>query len=127
MTLCKNAFKDKFSIDERQRQTKVVLEKHYPYKVPVIIQKHHKEKSICTIEKNKFLVPMDMNYSQLMLVLRKRMLDKISPTIAIFLCTEDGKMLSNTELISSVYDKHHDKNDNFLYLFYLGENTFGSS
>ena len=34
------SFKHDYDIESRKKQSKQVIDKYYPYKVPVIIQKH---------------------------------------------------------------------------------------
>lgn len=120
-----NPYKESNNLIRRQTQSKNVLAKYYPYKVPVIIQKHKREQILNPLTKQKFLIPMDMNQGQLLYIIRNRLMLNNNNEIAIFMCTESGTMLSSTDLISQVYDKHKDEKDDFLYLFYCGENTFG--
>lgn len=120
-----NTFKQKYGLDQRRRQTQIVMDKHYPYKLPVVIQKLEREQKLGTMTKQKFLIPMDMNYGQLLYIIRNRLNLHVDSGIALFMTTENGTMLTNRDLISEVYDKHRDEADNFLYLFYCSENTFG--
>lgn len=119
-----NPYKEQTALETRQKQSQTVLEKYYPYKVPVIIQRHHKSEELPEMKKIKYLIPMDMNYSSLMIILRQNILE-CSPSMALFLTTSNGTILSSYDLISKVYDEHKDEDDEFLYLFYCSENTFG--
>lgn len=120
-----NPFKHNYGVDERCMQTKVVLDKHYPQKVPVVIQKLQREQKLNHMARQKFLIPMDMNYGQLLYIIRHRLNISSESGIALFMTTESGLMLTTRDLISEIYDKHKDETDNFLYLFYCSENTFG--
>ena len=112
-------------MSERKKNSSVVIEKYYPNKVPVIIQKSERDKQLPNLEKIKYLIPSEMTYSSLMIYIRNVLIKKLSPSIALFLSTESGHMLCSNEPISKIYIEHSDRDDKFLYLFYCTENTFG--
>lgn len=118
-------FKDDYDIESRKSQSKEALDKFYPYKVPVIIQKHHTERHLQSFKRRKYLIPRDMKYSSLLFCLRRKVVQNVSPDIAIYLMTENGKLLCNTDDILSIYHRNCNKEDGFLYLYYCSENTFG--
>lgn len=120
-----NPFKKKCGLDQRYLQSKAALDKYYPQKVPVIIQKLQREQKLNHMAREKFLIPMDMNYGQLLYIIRHRLNLTNNSGIALFMSTESGLILTNHDLITEIYDKHKDRSDNFLYLFYCSENTFG--
>ena len=120
-----NLYKKNNSFEIRFLQSKKVLDKYYPEKIPVIIQKHKREKNFPQIDKEKFLIPKGLDYAQLLYVIRNRLKLINDPGIALFLSTENGNMLTTNDIISDIYEINKDKEDNFLYLFYCGENTFG--
>ena len=117
-------FKEEYSFNQRKIQSESVLDKFYPQKVPVIIQKHKKDKNLQSNDKRKYLIPHDMKYSSLMITLRHRVFENMPSSVALFLSTENGTMLCHTDNILNIYDKYVDK-DGFLYLYYCSENTFG--
>ena len=60
---------------------------------------------------------------QFVYVIRQRM--KLAPEMGIYLFVgEDCCIPNNTALMESIYYEHADE-DNFLYIKYSGENTFG--
>lgn len=120
-----NKYKLMVPLEQRIKQNTTIMQKYYPDKVAIIIQKHPNEKTLAEFDKNKFLVPLEMNYHGLMMVIRERVCSKISPTTAIYLSTENGTMLTSTQTISDIFHYHKDEEDGFLYLYYTGENTFG--
>ena len=61
-------------------------------------------------------------YNQLLYVFRKY--SKLSPEQAVFIFTENNKLLDFTHDVSYVYRKYKNK-DNFLYLYMAFENAFG--
>ena len=107
------------------RNSSVVIEKYYPNKVPVIIQKSERDKQLPNLEKIKYLIPCDMTYSSLMIYIRNILTRKLAPSTALFLSTESGHILCSSDPMSKIYRDHSDSDDNFLYLFYCSENTFG--
>jgi len=114
-----NDFKKSYSIKKRKNEA-VNIKKKYPGRIPVIVEKA-KYSDIENIDKHKFLVPKDLTMGQFVYVIRKRI--KLSPEKAIFLFV-NNKLPPVTALMSSVY--HEDKDDDqFLYVKYSGENTFG--
>jgi hypothetical protein len=119
-----NLYKLTTPLETRRMQSMMVLQK-YPNRIAIIIQKHPNEKHVACFDKNKFLVPLDMQYHHLMAVIRERVCSKISATTAIYLSTEDGTMLSTNDTVSDIYYAHREEEDGLLYLFYTGENTFG--
>ena len=120
-----NQYKCIHSLEARIKQSSLIMEKHYPDSVGIIIQRHPNESNLADFDKNKFLVPLDLDYNSLMFIIRKKVCSKIHPSTAMFLCTENGTMLTSHSMISEIYDVHKDREDHFLYLYYIGENTFG--
>ena len=92
----------------------------YPMRVPIIVEKCSKS-TINDIDKNKYLVPKDLNMNQFVYIIRKRInLDKSQ---SIFIMVNNSLCPSNTPM-GVVYETHKDK-DGFLYIKYTSENTFG--
>ena len=113
-------FADKYSFDDRFKESKRILEK-YPDKVPIICEKYSKDKSLYTIDKNKFLAGGDLSIGQFIYIIRKRI--KMRPTEGLYLFV-DNTIPPNTRLLSNIYSEHKDK-DGFLYIQFSLENTFG--
>ena len=103
----------------RITESSKIIEK-YPERIPVIVEKSSRSK-VQDIDKNKYLVPDDLTIGQFIFVIRKRL--KLTPDKAIFLFINNKLMPSHT-LMSKVYENEKDE-DNFLYMCYSGENTFG--
>jgi GABA(A) receptor-associated protein len=93
----------------------------YSDRVPVIVSKNPRSANTPEIDKNKFLVPIDLTVGQFMYVIRKRL--QLSPEKALFLFI-DGEVACNAELVSTVYYKMRSP-DGFLYAVYSCENVFG--
>ena len=118
----KKSFKEENSFQKREEESKYILSK-YPDKIPIIIERSHLKNAedIPDIKKKKFLVPNDLQLSQLIYIVRKRI--NIEPHIAIFFFI-DNEIFPSGELVKVIYDKKKDK-DGFLYMTYTGESTFG--
>ena len=97
-----------------------MLEK-YPDRIPIIVTKSRRS-TLSDIDKNKFLVPVDLTVGQFMYVVRKR-IKNIDSTQAIYLFI-NNTLPQITSLIGEVYKNNKNK-DNFLYIEYNGEETFG--
>lgn len=109
------------SFEERTKETSEILTK-YPDRIPCILEKSNiNTNELPNIDKSKFLVPGDLRMSQFMFVIRKRI--DIRPEQAIFIFC-NGQLLLNQSELSEIYKKHKN-DDNYLYLEYSGESTFG--
>ena len=94
----------------------------YPDRIPVLVTRNERSSTTPFIDKNKYLVPCDLTIGQLLYVIRKRL--HMSPERALFLFV-DNMIVSNSELVSSVYSVSHDPEDGFLHVVYSCENVFG--
>lgn len=120
-----DSYKTRVDLSIRKEKANYVLHKYYPGKVPVIVQKYKENDNLPNINQEKYLVPSTMNYSSFMVVIRKRMEYPIQPSMAIYLTTKNGKMMTSHDNFLNIYDTYKDKDDGLLYLYYTGENTFG--
>ena len=115
-------YQRKFSLEHRIKECKKIREK-YPDRIPVIIEKSvNNSGRIPNLDKHKFIVPADITIGQFMYVLRQRI--KIPSKVGMFLFI-NNKMLSTSSLMGGIYEE--EKNiDDFLYVTFSGENTFGN-
>ena len=109
----------KKSFEERIKES-TAIKKKYPERYPIIVEKH-KSCELPTIDKCKYLVPKDMQFSQFIFIIRKRI--NLRPETAIFL-TVNGNLITGSTPINRVYEENVNK-DGFLYVVYTSENTFG--
>ncbi len=127
-------FKKKFSIDDRQRQTKGIIEK-YENKCPIyltydkeIINKNFTN----TISKqlNKYIVTCDLNLAQFLHIVRKKINVNAEESLTLFIEFYQNDKLFNsilaptTNSIGEIYLNNKDE-DGFLYLKLVKENVFG--
>lgn len=112
-------FKQEHPFEKRKNEAERILAK-YPDRIPVICERAEKS-DIPDIDKKKYLVPCDLTVGQFVYVIRRRI--KLSPEKAIFIFV-NNVLPPTAALMSSVYEEHK-SDDNFLYVTYSGENSFG--
>ena len=113
-------YKKNNSLEKRSKESENILKK-YPNRIPVIVEKSNRCKDINDIDKSKFLVPNDLTMNQFIYVIRKRL--KLSAEKALFIFI-NNKILPNSKTLNEIYQEEKDE-DNFLYMNYANENTFG--
>ena len=113
-------FKSIHSFETRFQEASRIRQK-FPGRIPVIVERLEKSKTIPLIDKQKFLVPPDLTLGQFVFVIRTRI--KLSPEQALFVFVNNS--LPTTGTIMRELYKSHQSDDGFLYLKYCGENVFG--
>ena len=114
-----NPYKYNNSEDKRIQECSRILKKH-PDRIPIIVCKA-KGCELPDIDKQKYLVPKDMNIGQFVYVIRKRI--KLDSNQALFVLINNN-LSTSTKLLDDIYETNKDK-DGFLYVTYCSENTFG--
>jgi len=110
----------KNSFENRKLEYKRLCYK-YPNRVPVIIKKAENSKNTPDIDKEKYLVPGDLDIAQFLYIVRKRI--KLAPDQAIFLfCNNESIPMSRK---FSTLHREMASADGFLYVVFSLENTFG--
>ena len=110
------------SLTQRFEESKRILTK-YPDRIPVILEKNkYNERQSPNLDRYKYLIDKDNTLSVLLYHIRKRI--KLDKSEAIYLFV-NGTVYSPSILMGELYEKEKDKEDNFLYLTYSTENTFG--
>ena len=113
-------YKKNNSLEKRSKESENIIKK-YPNRIPVIVERSEKCKEINDIDKNKFLVPNDLTMNQFIYVVRKRL--KLSSEKALFVFIND-KLMPNSRTLYEIYQEEKEEDD-FLYMKYASENTFG--
>jgi len=114
-------FKNQHSLKDRIEESARIMQK-YPERIPVICERASHTSSDCPIiDKNKYLVNIDLTIGQFIYVIRKRM--QLPPEKALFLFI-NGFIPSSSHHLGDVYYLYKDQ-DGFLYILYSYENTFG--
>ena len=112
-------YKSKLTEEYRINECKRIINK-YPARIPIIVCKDKKCKLV-DIDKQKFLVPRDMNLGQFIYIIRKRI--KLDPNEALFVLVNNN-LIPGNKVLNEVYENNKD-HDGFLYVTYSSENTFG--
>ena len=74
-----------------------------------------------SLDREKFLLPRELNGSQLIYIIRRRL--SMNPSEALFLVC-GRQMVTAADTVRGLYAKHCQE-DGFLYITYTLENTFG--
>lgn len=118
-------YENKVPFHKRLKYAQLLLRK-YPDRVPVIIELSQSSKSLFTLQKNKFLVPMDIDMRKFMANCRpfvKSNMGVSNESIALFfLC--DNKLIPPCETMGKIYSTYRHA-DGLVYFVISGENTFG--
>lgn len=117
------SFKSIHSFEKRKEESDRIISK-YPDRIPIICEKSSstKDNDIPTIDKIKYLVPINLTMGQFIYVIRSRMKLRAEKAIFIFV---GNTIPSSTSDLQTLYSRYKDK-DGFLYMYYSGENTFGN-
>ncbi len=108
------------SFENRFIESQRVLDK-YPDRVPIICEKSYTQKNLPNIDKNKYLIPVNLTIGQFIFIIRQRM--KLNSNDALFLFVANTVEPTSSK-IGDLYQKHKDA-DGFLYIQYSKENVFG--
>ena len=111
----------KLNIDERIKYSTRLIHK-YPDYVPVIIKKNGNDKILQDIDKEKYLIPKNLNIGEIINIIRRRI--SLESKQAIFVFVGNGVLVPISQDINTIYQTHKDP-DGFLYVVYTTENTFG--
>lgn len=120
-------FKKKFAYTKRLNEALRVMEK-YPDRAPIIVEKSNHATDIPNIDRKKYLVPKDITVAEFIYIIRKRLYN-INPKDftadkALYFFVNNSCMAVPNQSINMLYETHKDE-DNFLYITYAGESTFG--
>ncbi|XP_072933350.1 uncharacterized protein [Epargyreus clarus] len=100
----------------------MAIKSKFPTKIPLIVERYHKERNLPTLDKTKFLVPEDITMSQFLVIIRNRI--RIKPNQALYLIINNRSMLSMSLTMAQAYEAYGDE-DGFLYITYASQEVFG--
>jgi len=112
-------FKKKYSFQERFDESGRVLIK-FPNKIPIVVEKDPRSK-VREIDRHKYLVSDTLTMSQFLYTIRKRLKLEPEENVMLFI---NNFIPAQEQFISHYYNNYKDK-DNFLYIVYSVDNTFG--
>ena len=113
-------YKELKTFESRCEDSKRILQK-YPDRIPVILEKYDDKSP--DLDRYKFLVSSEMTLAMLVLNIRTRI--KLKPSEALFL-TINGTLCNTSTMMKELYNTEKDK-DQFLYITFSSENTFGKN
>ncbi|PAA79011.1 hypothetical protein BOX15_Mlig033231g1 [Macrostomum lignano] len=118
----RKSFKAKKSLGQRQAESYHIKTK-FPAKIPVIVERYEKERTLPHLDKTKFLVPQELTMGQFATIIRNRM--KIDHSQAFYLVVNNKSIASMSATIAEIYEEERDE-DGFLYMSYASQEMFGS-
>lgn len=112
-------FRQRYTVEERRQECQRAKLRREGY-VPTILERASPETPL--IDKEKFMIPQDLNGAQLMYIIRRRI--GIKPSQALFLLC-NNKMVTSADTLRDIYSRCKNDEDGFLYITYALENVFG--
>ena len=114
-------FKTEVKLEDRKKEADRIINQ-YPNRMPVICE-CAPNTNLPPLQKTKYLVPGDMTVANFQFLIRKHIdLNELS---ALYLITKKGTTITGDKTMREIYNIHKDREDNFLYLFYASELTWG--
>ncbi|CAH2233536.1 jg10815 [Pararge aegeria aegeria] len=105
-----------------RKEEVIAIKNKFPTKIPLIVERYHKERNLPTLDKTKFLVPEDITMSQFLVIIRQRI--RIKPNQALYLIINNRSMLSMSLTMAQAYENFGDE-DGYLYITYASQEVFG--
>ena len=115
----KNSHKEK-THDERLKESNDILSK-FPDRICIFIEKKDTCKTLCDLDKKKYLVPKTITASQFIFIIRKKI--TMSKETALFFYVNN--IIINGDIEMNEFFCKYKSSDGFLYIKYTGENFFG--
>lgn len=115
-------FQDEKTLDERLKESSR-MNTRYPDRVCIIVQRSKSASSgTPIIDRRKFMACHDMKYGHFHNIIRKRLDMKPEESLITFI--NDNTLVTPGVSIGELYNQHK-SDDNFIYVYYTKENTFG--
>ena len=114
-------FKKNNTLEKRIEQYEKI-QKEYPEKLPIIIEKGNNSKIDKSI-KSKYILARNLTMAELIKIIRGKL--EIEPEMALFFLANGKHTIPTSETLGDIYEMHKDKQDGFLYISYSEEMVYG--
>ncbi|XP_071753853.1 microtubule-associated protein 1 light chain 3 gamma [Centroberyx gerrardi] len=115
-------FKQRKCLETRKDEVCSIRSK-FPNKLPVIVERYIREKTLPLLDKTKFLVPFEFTLGQFLCLLRNKI--DLESSQALFLLVSERSMSCMSASMREVYSQYRDP-DGFLYITYASQEMFGA-
>ncbi|KAF3693973.1 Microtubule-associated proteins 1A/1B light chain 3C [Channa argus] len=115
-------FKQRKCLATRKHEVCSIRSK-FPNKLPVIVERYIREKTLPLLDKTKFLVPYELTLGQFFCLLSKIAQDSSQ---ALFLLVAEKSMSCMSSSMGDIYSRYSDA-DGFLYITYASQEMFGAA
>ncbi|XP_014054432.2 microtubule-associated proteins 1A/1B light chain 3C [Salmo salar] len=115
------SFKQRKCLATRKHEVCSIRTK-FPNKLPVIVERCLREKTLPLLDKTKFLVPFELTLGQFLCLLRSKI--DLESTQALYLLVSERSMSCMSSSMGDVYSQYSDA-DGFLYITYASQDMFG--
>ena len=114
-------YKLEHNLEQRREESNRIL-KEYNNRIPIICESAPNSQ-LPQVKKVKYLVPSDMTISQFQFIIRRNL--DLEEESALYLITNKNITLTGDRTVREIYNIYKDKEDDFLYLYYASELTWG--
>ena len=116
------------SLQERLNYSKKLIE-NYQGCIPIILTKRKDDKILQDINKKKYLIPKNLNLTDFLCIIRRKINLTEVQAIFLFIVIHTGTTITtilvpHNRTFEELYSEYR-SDDNFLYMVYTTENTFG--
>ncbi|XP_069749991.1 microtubule-associated proteins 1A/1B light chain 3C-like [Narcine bancroftii] len=116
------SFRDRRSLALRKSEAESIRRK-FPNKLPVIVERYPKERSLPCLDRAKYLVPLELSMCQFTIIIRSRM--ALSSKQVFHLMVNNRSVASTSLTMAEIYTEFKE-DDGFLYVTYASQEMFGS-
>ena len=116
-------FKQENSDVNQRKQSSDKIKQQFQDKIPIIVEKDPRAKTLDDIDKTKYLVPKEISVTQFSFMLRKRL--QLKENDAFFLIAKCKYTIMGENTMDDVYNKYSDKDDGYLYIVYTSKEIWG--
>lgn len=115
-------FQDDKTLEERKEESER-MNQRYPDRICIIVQRaKNASEGTPLIDRRKFMACNDMKFGHFQNIIRKRL--NIEKEESLISFVNESVLPIHSQLIGEIFIEHK-SDDNFLYVYYTKENTFG--